>query len=117
MPTNAPTTTIGWIVERLEVHPTEDGLSMVVDSVAWRVNAHGVTDGNDYFSTDYGTTKIDAPDVAEFVPYDQLTPEIVLGWVKNHLGEVTVASIESKLTNQINEQANPSVIVPPLPWE
>lgn len=113
----SPQITLGWVVEQLQVTLALDGLENVVRVVAWRVNAHGVANGKDYFSTNFGTTEIGAPAVDGYVPFDSLTPEIVVGWVKEALGQPAVDDIEAKLRANIEEQANPTVITPPLPWE
>lgn len=54
-----------------------------------------------------------------FIPFDQLTEEIVLGWVKNGLGQDGVDGLERAHDDQIAKQAN--VVASPeitagLPW-
>lgn len=53
-----------------------------------------------------------------FIPYNQLTEEIVLNWIKGTLGQETIDSICLDLTNQISFQKNPPVTpkLTPLPW-
>jgi len=54
----------------------------------------------------------------DFIPYDELTEEIVLGWIKDALGENGVLSILAAVDGQIDVQKNPPVVpvVSPLPW-
>lgn len=52
------------------------------------------------------------PDSADYTPFDQLTEEIVLGWVKSALD---TAQIEQALAQKLNEKLNPTV-VSGLPW-
>jgi hypothetical protein len=51
-----------------------------------------------------------------YIPYADLTPEIVNGWVKEALGAEQIAEIQSALDIQISNIINPPVIAPPLPW-
>lgn len=54
-----------------------------------------------------------------FIPFENLTEEIVLGWVKNKLGEDKIKEIENdvknKLENRIYIKQNPSFFEG-LPW-
>jgi hypothetical protein len=52
----------------------------------------------------------------DYTPYDKLTQEQVVGWVKNSLGDEQVASLETSIANQIEQQINPTAVTPPLPW-
>lgn len=53
-----------------------------------------------------------------FTPYDQLTQEQVIGWVKDGLGPDGVANYEANVQGQINSILNPPVSPQdtPLPW-
>jgi hypothetical protein len=79
-----------------------------VVTVHYRVSA---TDGTHSAST-YGTITYQEQPGETFVPFDQLTEEIVVGWVKESLGEATV---EASLQSQIDAQANPTQ-QSGLPW-
>jgi hypothetical protein len=47
-----------------------------------------------------------------YIPYDELTEEIVLGWVQDSVGK---AAVEEKLAFQIEAQKNP-VTATGVPW-
>jgi hypothetical protein len=100
---------INWIIERLLVKPTEGSLTDVVITANWRCNG---TDGT-YNGTCYGSTSF-APPTGSFTPYPDLTEQQVLGWC--YANGVDQAAIEANVTQQINDQINPPVIAPPLPW-
>ena len=101
--------TILWIIERLLVKPTEGSLTDVVITADWRCN--GTQD--QYSGTCYGSTSF-APPSGDFTPYDQLTQDQVLGWC--FANGVDKTAIEANVTAQINDQINPPIIAPPLPW-
>jgi hypothetical protein len=48
-------------------------------------------------------------------PFSDLTPEILIGWVKDKLTEEKVAEIEAALQAQLDEQHAPSK-ASGLPW-
>lgn len=53
------------------------------------------------------------PDAESFIPFDQLTPEIVMEWVTN---TVDVESIEASLTAKLDKKLNPTTEVG-LAWQ
>ena len=101
--------TILWIIERLLVKPTEGTLTDVVITADWRCN--GTQD--QYSGTCYGSASF-APPTEAFTPYDKLTQDQVLGWC--YANGVDKSAIEANVTAQINDQINPPIIAPPLPW-
>jgi hypothetical protein len=98
-----------WIIERLLVRKVEGTYSDVVITADWRCNG---TDGT-YSGTCYGSASF-APPTDSFTPYEDLTQDQVLGWC--FASGVDQAAIEANVTAQINDQINPPVIAPPLPW-
>jgi hypothetical protein len=101
--------TLSWIIERLLVKPTEGTLTDVVITADWRCN--GTQD--QYSGTCYGSCSF-APPSGSFTPYPDLTQDQVLNWCFSN--GVDKTSIEANVTQQINDQINPPVIAPPLPW-
>ena len=101
--------TISWIIERLLVKPTEGSLTDVVITADWRCN--GTQDN--YSGTCYGSTSF-APPSGSFTPYPDLTEAQVLGWCFSN--GVDQSAIEANVSAQIENQINPPVIAPPLPW-
>ena len=78
---------------------TEDGY---VFTVHWRVDAT-----NDVYTEGaYGSVGLKRPE--ELIPFDQLTTEQVVQWVKDYLGEEKVAEIEVALAARISEKQNPT---------
>lgn len=56
----------------------------------------------------YGSVGFGEPDPNNYTPFDELTKDQVIGWVKDALGAEQVASIESSLQAQIQEKLNPT---------
>jgi hypothetical protein len=109
--------TISWIIERLLVKPTEGTYSDVVITADWRCNGtETIGTGDDektYSGTCYGSASF-APPTGSFTPYEDLTEEQVLGWCFSN--GVDQSAIEANVSAQIQNQINPPVIAPPLPW-
>ena len=101
--------TILWIIERLLVKPTEGSLTDVVITADWRCNGSQ----DQYSGTCYGSASF-APPTGSFTPYPDLTEAQVLEWCWSN--GVDQTAIEANVTQQINDQINPPIIAPPLPW-
>ena len=101
--------TILWIIERLLVKPTEGSLTDVVITADWRCNGSQ----DNYSGTCYGSCSFQPP-TGSFTPYEDLTEAQVLGWC--YANGVDKNAIEANVTQQINDQINPPIIAPPLPW-
>jgi len=100
---------ISWIIERLLVKPVEGTLTDVVITADWRCNGSQ----DQYSGTCYGSTSF-APPSGSFTPYEDLTEAQVLGWCFSN--GVDQSAIEANVSAQIENQINPPVIAPPLPW-
>lgn len=101
-----------WIISQLECYPQHEGNQDVVFTIHWRRQATDGTHTADIYASQSVTLEPDAP----FTPYDQLTEEQVIGWLETALGAETLAAQETALDQQIENQINPPVIRPKLPW-
>ena len=101
--------TIIWVIEWMQCKPTEGSLTDVVVTAGWRCN--GVQDA--YNATSYGTASFPMPE-GSFTPYDQLTQDQVLGWC--WANGVDKDATEASVQTQIDNQINPPIVQPPLPW-
>jgi len=101
--------TINWIIERLLVRKVEGTLTDVVITADWRCNGSQ----NNYSGTCYGSCSF-APPSGSFTPFSDLTQDQVLGWC--FANGVDQSAIEANVSLQIENQINPPVIAPPLPW-
>ncbi len=76
------------------------------------------TDGIYSASLTSNIAEFSTSNVKVFIPYEDLTEEIVVGWIKETLGEAGIISIESCIQGQIESEANPiePPVDTPLPW-
>ena len=84
---------------------TSDGF---VVTVHYNVSATDDT----YQASTYGTTSYTQTPGETYIPYEDLTQAVVVGWVQEALGKDTV---EASLQSQIDAQKNP-VQESGLPW-
>ncbi|MEY4441029.1 MAG: Synechococcus phage [Pseudomonadota bacterium] len=102
-------TTITWTITALNCKPSEGQYTDVV------ITAHWTCAGQDgeHSASVYSTCSFSQPE-GQFTPYDQLTQEQVLGWC--WASGVDKEATEAAVQQQIDNQVNPPVTQPPLPW-
>lgn len=101
-----------WNIVQLDCYPEFEGKNDVVFTAHWNLTA---VDG-EYNGYVYGSVGLTLDPEAPYTLYNELTKEQVVGWVKDALGEETVAAHESAVLQQIEDQKNPKVVSPALPW-
>ena len=104
-------TVFSWSVNQMYTLDTPDPGFVV--NVLWTLTGTdgqytASIDGNSQFTVQEGT----------FIPYQDLTPEIVIGWVQTALGPQVIANFEANVNGQIASMQNPPVSPEntPLPW-
>lgn len=105
-------TTFNWLVKQLLTETIEGEQNYVVIA---NYDVTGV-DG-EYSSSLSDTARFSTANVDNFIPYEDLTNDIVVGWIKGQLGVDGVANYEASIQGQIDSQINPPVTpqVTPLP--
>ena len=79
---------------------TADGFVNTVHWVASKVE-------DKFTAGSYGTVGFTKQDGINYVPYESLTEDQVIGWVKGSMGEEGVKALEDALAAQIAEQKAP----------
>ena len=102
-------TVFTWTVTAMDCYTQEDGHNNVVFTVHWTCS--GVF--ADTYGSVYSTCSVPAPE-GSFTPYADLTQDQVLGWI--YANGVDKDSAEAAVAQQIENQINPPIVTPPLPW-
>lgn len=110
------TATITWAVESMGCYPQSEGQTDVVFNVIYTCSGVETINGVEYTFGTRGGAPVTYEAGSPYTPYDQLTQEQVLGWVFASIGEEGKAGNEAAVQAQIDAQANPPVVMPPLPW-
>lgn len=102
--------TYWWNITAMDCVPKDGDL---VDFVVTVHMDRLATDGT-YNARWYGTQSFSSADVTDFTPYNELTYDQVCGWLNNSL---PVDDIDNGLAQNIENQINPPIVTPPLPFE
>ena len=99
-----------WVISQLDCVPqTAEGADYVV-TAHWSCNG---SDGT-YSGSVYSTCGFAVVQGEQFVPYADLTQDQVLSWC--WANGVDKDSAEAAVAQQIENQINPPIVSPPLPW-
>ena len=104
------TATITWSVTAMDAYPQAESQTDVVFTVHW--TCAGVQDT--YNASVYSTCGVTYSSGTPYTPYAQLTQDQVLSWI--WASGVDKAATEAAVQQQINNQINPPVVTPKLPW-
>jgi hypothetical protein len=102
-----------WFINEMACIPKDGNLTDFVISVNWNRNAKETINGVEYFAYIYGTQSFLKDDVTNFIPYEDLTYDIVCGWLD---ASIDVEALDLNLDAQIENQVNPPIVVLPLPF-
>ena len=102
--------TFNWIISQLDSIPSIDEMDKVISVIHWRAQKQEA----DFTADTYGAMSLEAPHKASFTPYDELTKEIIEGWLTDGLD---TEKIQANLDAQIEDFLNPPIVAYPLPWQ
>ena len=107
--------TYTWKFPAIDVYKQQGSYSDVVYNIHWRLAA--IDQSATYSAEVYGVQSVSPynPDSGSFIPYENLTQEIVTSWVLGSMGE-GYGNITSSLDSQIENQINPPTLQLPPPW-
>ena len=87
-----------WNVVQMDCYPDKDNYTDVVFTVHWTLTGEKVHEGQIYSAYVYGSVSVQFEPGEAFTPYEQLTQEQVVGWVKSALGEEQVVLYEKSVS-------------------
>ena len=82
-----------------------------VVNVLWKVTG---VDGQNTASIDGNTQFNSADQEGAFIPYANLTPQIVIGWIPQNQIDSAQACVQGQIDSMINPPVSPANT--PLPW-
>lgn len=101
-----------WQFVALDVFPSYQGLTNVVESIHWRLTGD---DGAGHLAGAYGEEPAGPPDPDNFTPYAELTASQVQGWVETQMGS-RLDEVKADIDRQIAQQISPTVVAMLPPW-
>ena len=102
-----------WYINQLDCVPQDGTLTDFVVVAHWSRIAKETINEKEYTASVYGAQSFSKNDVTNFIPYEDLTYDIVSSWLNNSMD---VEALDLNLDAQIENQVNPPVIVLPLPF-
>ena len=107
-----------WTVENLLVKDIDDMKDYVVDAL-FDVSGTEEVNGTEYsYTLKTNNASFKVSEGSDFIPFEDLTNETIVSWIKEMLGPQGVADYEAAVGGQIDAKINPPVVptVKPLPW-
>lgn len=98
-----------WVTNPLDCVIDEDGLTNVVQTVHWRLIG---TDENGVSSDVYGAQSFPKPKAEGYIPFEELTQEIIIGWLGSVLD---VPTLKKQIEDAIYLINNPVMVQLSLP--
>ena len=103
-----------WTISALDCKPQVGDMVDYVVTSHWRVTGD---DGEGHSGQVYSTVSfVVDPDKPNFVPFEDITEAMAIQWTQDALGEEQVAAIYTSIGTQIENEINPPIVTPPLPW-
>jgi hypothetical protein len=102
-----------WVISQLDSIPSLHGMDKVISTIHWRAQKEYQEDVIHFTADTYGALAVDAPHEASFTPYNEVTKEMVEGWLAALLD---CEAIEANLDSQIENFLNPPIVNYGLPW-
>ena len=110
-----------WNCETVDARPLEDGQKDVVYNVHWIVKGTSdvlVPDSEElppgsptfYQASAMGAQNITWNPEGTFIPFEDLTNDIVVEWTKSAMGVEQVTTIEASIESQINSLITPTSV-------
>lgn len=103
---------INWIADQLYCYPEIAGETDVVFKVDYQLLGQ---DG-EYKAQIWRNIELTYVAGSTFIPYNQLTNDIVIGWIQTQLGAEQVTNYNNLVIQNVNAQKPTDVVTPPLPW-
>ena len=101
-------------IQNLQVKPSFDGLTNVVETILYRVTDTVTLNGNEHEVTGGGVARLANPNPAEFTPFESLTEATVISWVT---ANEDIDTLVARLANNLEMRLNPPIVTMTPPWE
>lgn len=101
-----------WNFNPLESYPTASGETDVVFMVHWQL--YGST--GSYVGSCIGTQNVNYTTGSTFIPFEELTYDIVYNWMTASMGVDQMNSFTASVAQQIENQINPPILIQQSPW-
>ena len=110
--------TYNWNFNPLTCYTQHEGYTDVVMTVHWQYSASKTVDGRTYDAQSIGAIGLIFDSESDtFIPFDELTKDIVQSWVEATLGEEHIQHLQESLAMEIEEKIAPKIVNLSAPWD
>lgn len=108
--------TYTWKFPAIDVYTQQGNYTDVVYSIHWRLR--GEDQSTSHSVELYGVQSVAPynPNSSSFIPYENLTKEIVTGWVSSAMGPERYNEMTASIDTRIEQLINPPTQQLPPPW-
>jgi len=104
-------------INNMIVYTDKDSYQNLVKTVFWSMTGNYTDETGKVFTASASfSSSINTENIENFIPYDQLTKDLVVGWISE---TTNIDDVETSFVNNINDQINPpppSIAVLPPPF-
>jgi len=116
-----------WNISSLDCYPEQSGQQNVVFKIYYYVEAFS-SETHTVINVDGSASEIpyqaSMPRITQvtyklgdtFIPFNDLTKEQVINWINDDLTDAGIIKIIADLDEKIENQKNPQIVSPSLPW-
>jgi hypothetical protein len=104
-----------WNCNRVDIYPTLGDYTNVIHNVHYNVIGGINYSTTPITASSFGMQILNTENVADFIPFNELTSEQTVAWTKAAMGEEKVLAIETSIANQIEALKNPVSITVTVP--
>ena len=108
--------TYSWNFNPLEIVYNEEGMTDVINVVHWQYTAAFALETGSIQQTSIGTVSLPTPAVGSFIPFADVTKEMVTEWVVTAMGSGSVETMQNSLSSSLAQQLNPTTGLVTPPW-
>jgi hypothetical protein len=100
--------TYEWTSLNLQVKRQENSLQDTIVAILW---AYSCKD-SDYLVFDTGRCELPSPDPLNYIPFDQITKDVLVTWLENTLDMV---ALNAKLANKLEQKRSEDIYLVQFP--
>ena len=101
-----------WSIEQLEVFPRHGDVEHAIAVAHWRVRG---SEG-DVMVERCGATGFNQNNREAWVAFEDVTLDVVIGWIESHVGAEEMAQMKADMQAEIAHRITPRTVIKPLPW-
>jgi len=104
-----------WVIDKLEYYPSKNGFDKLVYNIYYAIR--GVS--GDYVAMQHDVTPVVIDNIKpeDFIPFEDLTKDIVVGWLEGALSADYIQQLKDTIANNINIMMNPPSVMANPPWD